>query len=351
MRLAVVVGMGLAILVQPQTFAGPMPQPRTEIDAPTVTLIKDEEALARERIRAETRRLLEAKNYQALDALAVQMQRSGKTYARGQWEITFFFSEVSNPPKEATDAEWETHIQRVRDWFEQDPDSIFARITMAQALVGYAWRARGADWAHNVTDDGWHLMAERATEARRILVAAESLPHDCPVFYSTWMDVAQLEGISRESYDELFTNAVSAFPTYSCFYTIRAIHLLPRWYGKLGEWEALANHAADGVGGDEGDVLYARIVWRMHDARVYGNILSEAKVDWPRIQRGFETICRRYPSSISAPSEYCSISGFAPAGARKLMRSLFIPLRNRVDLSVWKSMDNFVRDYRWATSQ
>ena len=83
---------------------------------------------------------------------------------------------------------------------------------------------------------------------------------------------------------------------------------------------------------------------------MYGNIMKDAAVDWPRIQRGFEAICRKYPNSISAPSEYRSISGFAPKGARQLMRHLFQRLENRVDLSVWKATENYHRDYKWAFS-
>jgi hypothetical protein len=352
MRFSSALSVGLAILVRLQAFGqASQALPPGSDEAFDVTLIKDEETLAIERIRTEAARFLEAGNYRGLDVMARQLQETGKVFSRGYWEIAYFFSEVAYMPKEATHEQWEAHVLQMRNWFEQDPDSGFARIAMARMLLDYAWHARGTGWAHTVTDEGWRLMDERLTEARRILLAAESLAHTCPAFYSTRLKIAQVDGTPRDQYDQIFEEAVKAFPNFFQFYAIRAYYLTPRWHGTLGEWESLATEAADRLGGEDGDVLYARIVWEMHDLRLYGNILKEAAVTWPRAQRGFEALCRRYPNSISAPSEYCSISGFAPTGARKLMRSLFVPLRNRVDLSIWDSIDKFVRDYRWANSQ
>ena len=86
----------------------------------------------------------------------------------------------------------------------------------------------------------------------------------------------------------------------------------------------------------------------MHDARIYGNPLAESDIEWPRAKRGFEELCRRYPNSISAPSEYCAIAGFSPNGAPKLVRSLFPRLQNRVDLSVWRTIERFEEHRKWA---
>jgi hypothetical protein len=125
---------------------------------------------------------------------------------------------------------------------------------------------------------------------------------------------------------------------------------LPRWHGEPGEWEAFAAKSADEVGGEQGDVLYAQIVWSMHDPRIYGNPVAETAIEWTRAHRAFEALCRRYPNSISARSEYCTISGVAPPGVRKLMRSLFPLLEDRVDLSVWLTMERFESDHQWAFS-
>jgi hypothetical protein len=121
-----------------------------------------------------------------------------------------------------------------------------------------------------------------------------------------------------------------------------------KWYGERGDWEAFAKESADRLGGEEGDILYARLVWYVHDTRLYSNPVAESALDWERTKRGFEAIRRQYPDSLLALSEFCALSGFAPMGARTQMRQLFDEIGNRVDLQTWKKVDLFVRNRRWA---
>ncbi len=310
--------------------------------------MEDEATTAKVRIRSEGTTLLNNRDYRGLDTLASQLAQSRQTFAQGDWPIGFFYSEVAALPKKSTPAEWEAHMQLLRDWFENDSDSPTARLAMVYGLIGYAWEARGDGWASFVTENGWQLFGERLTEARRILTAAEPLAGTSPIFYSERLELALADNTPREVYDQLFEEAVSAFPTYTNFYTSRAYYLLPRWHGEPGEWEAFAAASADQVSGEAGEILYAQIVWFMHDQRFFGNIFRESAAQWPRTENGFDALCRRYPNSISTPSEYCSISGFAPSGARQIMRRLFSRLGNRVDLSVWRTIELWNKDRSWA---
>lgn len=136
-----------------------------------------------------------------------------------------------------------------------------------------------------VKAEGWRLFGERIAEARRILVAAEPLGRTCPLFYVMRLRAALTDGTSRENYDRLFEESVKAFPTYAPFYFVRVNYLLPRWHGEEGEWEAFAETSANQVGGMAGDILYARIVWRMHETRIFDNVFDESKMEWERAQR------------------------------------------------------------------
>lgn len=311
-------------------------------------VVVDEADTAKARIKAEAAELLKRRDYRALDDMAERLLSSKVTFARGDWPIYFFYQGSEDLPDETPDATWQTHLQVLRDWFENDPGSIHPRIALARALYFYAFVARGTGWARTVTDDGWRLFYERVTEASRILRAAEELGQSCPVYYSTRLMLASVDRTPRDQYDDLFEKSIQAFPTYANFYRIKATYLLPRWNGEEGEWERFVASGADRVGGENGDILYTQIVWAMHDAGIFGNILKESKVEWPRIQRGFMALCRRHPQSIAAPSEYCALSGFAPTGAPALSRSLFEPLGNRVDLSVWKTTELFLQRRQWA---
>lgn len=337
-------------------LAQPLPTPSEQMQLEAASsrstsgpvLVEDESTLAEKQISVRAKELLQRSDYQALDAMAATLRRSTEAYARGDWPIGFFFTGVVCIPKGSSQAEWEAQIQKLRDWFEKDPDCITPRLAMARRLIEYAWEARGNKWAKDVTEEGWRLFGERIAEARRIIKAAENLGTSCPLYYSTRLRLALVDGTSREEYDRLFQESVAAFPTYATFYLVKANYLLPRWHGNEGEWEAFATEAANKIGGENGDILYAQIVWSMHDARYFGNIFKETAVEWSRTERGFQALSRRFPNSISVPSEYCYLAGLAPEAGRSVARRIYAQLDNRVDLSVWKNMERWMSDHRWA---
>jgi hypothetical protein len=236
----------------------------------------------------------------------------------------------------------------LRGWFDLDGSSITARVALARALVCYAWHARGCDLKKEATPAAQQLVSERIGEANAILETANGLTEKCPYWYSTWMTKAMLAGDSQQRVDEIVAEGLERFPSYTPIYFMKAWRLEECWYGRPGDWEAFAKESADRRGGEKGDILYAQILWWMHDARLYGNPIAESAIEWPRAWRGFEAIRRQQPDSLMALSECCSISGFAPQKARKLMRSVFDELGNRVDLKVWRSVDIFLRDRAWA---
>jgi hypothetical protein len=140
-------------------------------------------------------------------------------------------------------------------------------------------------------------------------------------------------------YDALFDDAVKNNPGYFCYYGDKVNYLLPRWFGKEGDWEAFINKAANNIGGDDGDVLYARLVWDVKRMQVYNYIYEETKISWPRAKHGFEVLHQRYPQSLSITSEYCvecCLNEDVPQ-----MRALFNELGGRVDLRAWLEKDRF----------
>jgi len=315
----------------------------------TPVVVQNEMSQASADIKKRTIPLLEAGDFAALDAMAREFRASPVTFASGGRPLNLFYGSLDLDDT-ASEADWETRLGLVRRWFESDVESITARVAMADALVMYAWHARGIEWARDVKPEGWRLMRERVVEAKRILAAARSLPEKCPYWYITWMTMSMLSGEDQERYDEIFAEAVKEYPSYTRIYWMKVWRLEEKWYGKPGEWEAFAKESADQLGGEEGDILYARLVWWVHTMRTYGNPVAESALDWERTKRGFEAIRRQYPDSLQVLSEFCAISGFAPKGARGQMRQLFDELGNRVDLECWKKVELFVRDRRWAYS-
>ena len=219
--------------------------------------------------------LFQAKDYDGLDAFARKLRNSKERYANGSWKFYFVYVGL-NLSEKAPDAEWAAHLAALHDWINAKPNSITARVALANDLVSYAWKARGSDWADKVTDEGWSLFDQRLNEAFQVLNEAKPLNEQCPFWWSVMLQTEL--GLCREraEYDATFEEATRAWPDYSPYYCRRAWYLLPRWSGTEGEWESDLEKSADRIGGEEGDLLYARTVWSMHQSRLFTNIFEES---------------------------------------------------------------------------
>ena len=314
----------------------------------TPVIVENEKVRAQADIKQRSLALLQSGDFAALDRMAGEMRTGQFAFADGYWHLSLFYKVIADLDPELPEDEWQTHLALLRRWFEEDTQSITARVAMARALVAYAWHARGISVARDVNPNAWQTVADRIAEAGRILEAARRLPEKCPYWYTTWMTAAMLFGGVPERYDEVFTEGVTFFPSYTPIYFMKVWYLQERWHGESGDWQAFAKESADKLGGERGDILYAQIIWFVREMRVYGNPIKESGADWARTRRGFESIRRQYPDSILALSQYCSISGFAPLGAPALVRQLLEEVGNRVDLTVWKKVEAFVRHREWA---
>jgi hypothetical protein len=340
----------LGIMALPAFVLAQVPSAPASSTTFVPVVVENEAEVAKKEIETRAVALLEAGNFAALDAMAREFRFSEAAFANGYWKLSLFYQVVAGLNPNTPEKDFQTRLALLRRWFELDGSSITARVAMARALVCYAWHARGCDLKKEVTPDAGRLVAERISDANLILETAKGLPEKCPYWYSTWITKAMLASDDQPRFDEIFAEGVAKFPSYTPIYFMKAWWLEECWHGRPGDWEAFAKESADRLGGEKGDILYAQILWWIHDSRVYGNPVGESVIEWPRARRGFEAIRRQHPDSLLALSEYCSISGFAPQSARRLMRSLFDELGNRVDLKVWKSTDFFVRDRAWAYS-
>ncbi len=308
-------------------------------------VVESAETKEKEEIKNQAKTLFDAKDFDKLDSLAAQYRESRECYADGNWKLSEVYVGLELPDK-ASDSEWESHLAVFNDWIKARPESITARVALADELLGYAWKARGTGYANTVSRTAWQLFSERLQRALTVLRDARTLKEGCPYWGSTMLRIAIGSGTERSQYETLFKNIVLAYPDYSRYYTLRATYLLPRWHGKTGEWEADLVASADKIGGEEGDLLYARVVWNMQQGRTFDNIFKESKLSWERIARGFAIIEKRYPDSLAAKSERAFLT--ALGGPVNEAESSFNKLEGKVDLSIWMDRDEFDTFARWA---
>ena len=245
--------------------------------------------------------LLQMKEYDKLDALAAKLRASKERYADGVWQLASFYGGLV-PLNNESDVVWNDRIEAIGLWAMARPQSITARVSWGYVMVAYAWKARGGGEVNTVSIEGWRLFYQRLGQAVAILKPARSLKEKCPVYWSALMRAALGLHANRLQYDGIYDEATKTEPDYAAYHFNRAVYLLPRWYGVEGEWERDLTAAADKVGGEDGDMLYAQVVWNMNQSYSL-NPFPNGTLSWKRADNGFEIIEKRFPDAPEARIE------------------------------------------------
>lgn len=318
----------------------------TNYVGPEPVIFETTEAKEQRELNTQGAKLLAARDFEQLDKIASELRASKAQWENGYWKLGGFYKGFCDLPDEASEVRWTNLIAHLRLWVKTKPESITAHIALGRALKEYAWKARGSGWATTVTQKGWKLFHARLAESRQVLLSATNTTEKCPLWFTSLLGVGLGEGWPRDVYDKIFAAGTNYLREYVPIYGVKCYHLLPRWHGGEGEWERFAQGVADELGGEAGDILYARIIWDMHAGRMFGNLFQESRASWPRTKRGFLLLQKRYPESLAVLSEFCYLSGVA--GDRTMMKSLFAKLDGKVDLTIWEEKKRFVNDRQWA---
>jgi hypothetical protein len=124
-----------------------------------------------------------------------------------------------------------------------------------------------------------------------------------------------------------------------------SVHLMPRWYGEPGEWEAFALTCARTMPGSPGAEVYARIV--VDQSTFVDNVFEESsELSWPLLLQGLEAWGQRYPGSIQPRSALAMLAW--QSGRREEARRAFAAVGDTVELEIWRRPDRFLRARRWA---
>lgn len=109
-----------------------------------------------------------------------------------------------------------------------------------------AWKARGGDWARNVTPRQWEKFNHHLALAYPHLVAAWRADPSRPFAADSLVDLGRAGALPEgETIVDWFERAVTAQPDYFPVYSTMAWSITPRWGGSIEALEALARRAAD----------------------------------------------------------------------------------------------------------
>ncbi|HEY4416202.1 MAG TPA: hypothetical protein VGO57_10960 [Verrucomicrobiae bacterium] len=321
-------------LQKQQTSQGLIPTNPNEI-----TLI--ESAVRKEwlEIAAKSAALFAAKDFDKLEELANQYRTSKECFDTGIWKLEAVYFGIV-PSSDKSDEEWKMSLATLHDWIRTKPNSITARVALAGTLVDYGWKARGSDYAKNVSDTGWKLLGERLSEAVQVLKQAGNLSEKCPHYWTVMLEAAMGLSANKSQYETLFQKAIASEPDFTGYYCQKAYYLSPRWGGQPGDMEVFLEGAANQVGGENGDLLYARVAWYVQ--LLTRDVFDDHGLSWERTDKGFEVLEKLYPNSIHVQNgrAYMAVMGCEKTLAP---RRLILALHGQIDPKDWTSKENFIR--------
>lgn len=248
-------------------------------------------------IRAQIESLLLASDYDGLERVADNYRTTKATFADGEWKLSVFYDEIAYYLRKRPEEDWVGRLDKLKEWVAAKPDSITARVALAECLDGYAFHGRGAAYANEVQEEQWRRFQERLQEAKDVLDQAKSLQNKCPGWWAAYLRLAVGLQWDRSQYDTFLASALAYEPTYSVFYYRAAWYFLPWWFGNDGDWENFAKSAADRIGGNNGDILYTRIIWFMARRATQDVVTQNPRIQWQRVNNGIKLI-----KSVKSPS-------------------------------------------------
>lgn len=251
------------------------------------------------------RRLLQDGKYGDLNCIADAERSNKERVAGGRWKLHEFYSALTDFPRNATPEERESNLKQIQSWVDATPDSITARVALANVYVNYAWDARGVGTSDTVSEDGWDLFAKRLKKAKAVLDDADALPVKCPEWYFVMQQIALGQGWDKAQAENLLETATAFAPDYYYYYRGFARYMMPQWNGEDGEAANFAAEVADRVGGDAGDMLYFQVVSEIVCAC---NQPEFMRTSWTRLQKGHDLLEKEYGVSLMNENYYAAMA-------------------------------------------
>lgn len=305
------------------------------------------ELTERQKTGYAVRMALNARQFDQLQAMADTLVQGGYFFSSGIPQIQAFhvqgFRDLND---EASPEQWQTHLDRLREWNDARPNSILARIALAEGLIGRAWAARGEGWAKDVSRQRWARFEADMDEAGQILRQCPPEAQQDPEWWENTMQVLHAQGRDADSlYRVVGDSALRRFPEHWPLYGLISNHLLPRWYGEPGDWQRFAERCAADLPAPLGDEVYARIVVEQVD--VLANVFHDgADLSWERLNRGLDAWQAHYPETHHARAARALLAW--EAGRREDAQRAFAQLGDAVEVDLWFNASRFLSARRWA---
>jgi hypothetical protein len=203
--------------------------------------------------------------------------------------------------------------------------------------------------ADTVTREGWSVFDQKLHEAADVLKGVQDKRQAYPDWYRPMNTIGRAIGEDKASFTARNEEATKLYPISIEIHTGSLLYFLPRWNGSNQEVLDYAASVADKVGGDEGDVLYARLASGLFMNIYDPGLFSEIGFSWPRVRHGMELIANRNPHSKLMANLFCKFAFLAQDQATAQV--VFSRLGDHYEYWVWGKREMFDAAKAWVKSK
>jgi hypothetical protein len=283
--------------------------------------------------------LLKAGDFDALEAQARRAREEKLRFANGAWQLSRFYSAMTLADSDP-DSAWQERLDLLDAWLRVHPSSLTASIARAEACAAYAWKARSAGGAGEISEENALQFRERLETALHILENARSLGVNDPHYWRVAHAVAVGLDWPAANLEEIHKQALALEPEYWSNDVARLSMLLARSDRATDSFPAAIAKAAAGCN----EEMYARIAWEVN--QLCGSFLEATPFDWDRVEAGYRALLRRHPGSTDLLSQYCVLA--CRARDKDAARRCFARLAGKADLHAFGTPREYYRSLRWA---
>jgi hypothetical protein len=294
-------------------------------------------------------RLLQ-EDFAALETYGAALVSSKARFPGGKWKLHRFGETLAKCPtgEDSPDTAWQDHLNRLNKWTLAFPHSKTAPGICCMAWTKFAWKARGSGFADTVEPKGWELFNDRLKMGRTFLEPVS--PGDrSPLWYSAMQVVALGQSWDRDVYDRLYDQAVASEPRYQSFYLRKAYYLMPRWHGSEGESEAFAAKAADKLGGEAGDQVFALVHMDLSNFQGIPEWRKKNPGVWPRMKRGLMAMGKEFGASLVLDNQCLRAAGYS--ADISFAKEHALAIHDHIDMDTWHSKNAYADFRDWALCQ
>lgn len=287
----------------------------------------------------EIRDKLSEGQFEELDKIADSLRASKETFPGGSRKLGIFYDALSFLNENGNDEFWQINIKTLENWCNQRPDSITAKVALADLLHQFAWKARGTSYSSGVSDENFRLFQERLEKSEEILNQAKKLSTKCPGWYVCMLAIAHSTGWEKQRFNRLFEEATKFDPYYQSFYRSKVVYLLPQWYGEEKDLDKFAAETYQRFPGKEGAILYQTIADEINQHSSNKDYPLNVDVSWEKIKEGFLAREELYGANSAVTNEFCQFAILA--NDKETAKTLFQKIGDKWDTSIWKNYKEF----------